>query len=86
LPPKRDAARHQFKERERMWTKSSAVVLVSLFAAQQVTAQQPHPNAQILAQAYDRCMATHAVRLTHTTASDKEIFAQATESCLPLDG
>ncbi|MGZ8346419.1 MAG: hypothetical protein ACXWUP_04815 [Allosphingosinicella sp.] len=69
-----------------MWIKPSAIALLSLFAAQQATAQQAQPDVQMLAQAYDRCMATYAVRLTHTSATDEDIFMQATQSCLSLNG
>jgi hypothetical protein len=61
-----------------------AIMLISLFAVQQATAQQPQPDFQIVAQAYDRCMATYAVRLTRTAATDEDIFLQARQSCLPL--
>ena len=67
-----------------MWIRSSPIVLISLLAVQQATAQQPQPSVQIMAQAYDRCMATYAVRLTHTAAPDADIFMQASEACLPL--
>ena len=67
-----------------MWTKPSAIVLISLFAVQQAIAQQPQPSVQIIAQAYDRCMATYAVRLTRTAATDEDIFMQASQSCLSL--
>ena len=60
-------------------------VLALLFAAQQAAAQEAQPDAMILAQALDRCMATQAVRLTRTAAPDAEIFAQARQSCLPLN-
>ena len=66
----------------RMKLATTALVLVS---AQQAAAQDPQPNAMILAQALDRCMVTHAVRLTRTSASDADIFAQARQSCQPLN-
>lgn len=46
--------------------------------------QPAQPSAEILAQAYDRCMATFAVRLTKTAASDEEIYNQAMQSCATL--
>lgn len=42
------------------------------------------PSAMLLAQAHDRCMATHAVRLTRTAATDEEIYAEALEGCKAL--
>lgn len=68
-----------------MRIKLSATVLVLLLAAQQAAAQDPQPNAMILAQALDRCMATQAVRLTRTASTDANIFAQARQSCLTLN-
>ena len=68
-----------------MRIKLSATALFLLFAAQQAAAQDPQPNAMVLAQALDRCMATQAVRLTRTSATDAEIFAQARQSCLALN-
>ena len=65
--------------------KRSASVLILLLAAQQAAAQQPEPNVMVLAQALDRCMTTHAVRLTHTAATDADIYAQARQSCLSLN-
>jgi hypothetical protein len=67
-----------------MWIKSPVILLVTLVAAQQATAQQPEQDVQTLAQAYDRCMATQAVRLTRTPATDADIFRQATQACLSL--
>ena len=67
-----------------MWIKSSALVLTLPFAMQPAAGQQPLQDVQIVAQAYDRCMATYAVRLTHTAASDQDIFSQASQGCLPL--
>ena len=66
----------------RMKLATTALVLVS---AQQAAAQDPQPNAMILAQALDRCMVTHAVRLTRTATSDADIFTQARQSCLGLN-
>ena len=62
-----------------MWS-----LLVSLLAVQTSAPAADRPNAQVLAQAYDRCMATYAVRLTRTDAADAAIFAQARDSCRPL--
>lgn len=62
------------------------MLMVLLLALQPATAQQPEPNVQILAQAYDRCMATSAVRLTRTAATDQDIFRQASQACLSLGG
>lgn len=69
-----------------MWIKPSATALVLLLATQPATAQPSQPNVQMLAQAYDRCMATYAVRLTRTAAADAEIYSQAKQSCAELDG
>ena len=66
--------------------KPALVALASMLVVQPVTAQQRQQNVQILAQAYDRCMATYAVRLTKTPATDEEIYSQAAASCAPLDG
>jgi hypothetical protein len=65
--------------------KSSALALVLLFVSQHAAAQDSQPSAMVLAQALDRCMATQAVRLTRTTATDPEIFARARQSCLALN-
>lgn len=69
-----------------MWVTRSAVLLASLLTGPQAVAQEPQPDIQIIAQAYDRCMATYAVRSTRTAATDEEIFDQATQSCFALDG
>ena len=74
-----------------MWMKRSASVLILLAAtqpaaAQQATGQNAGPNPMVLAQALDRCMTTQAVRLTHTAATDADIYAQARRSCLSLNG
>ena len=68
-----------------MRMKLSALAFVLLCAAQQAAAQDPQPNAMVLAQALDRCMATQAVRLTRTAAADAEIYAQARQTCLALN-
>ena len=69
-----------------MWVSSPVVFFASLVAAQPAPASSPpsHPDFGIVAQAYDRCMATYAVRLTRTAATDAQIFTEATRSCLPL--
>lgn len=54
---------------------------LALSAATSATSQ---PNVMIVAQAYDRCMATQAVRLTRTIASDDEIFTRAVQTCAAL--
>jgi len=69
-----------------MWIKASATALALLLAMQPAAAQPAQTNLQILAQAYDRCMATYAVRLTRTAATDADIYTQATQSCAELDG
>lgn len=68
-----------------MRIKMLAAALVLLFAGQQAAAQDAQPNAMVLAQAFDRCMATQAVRLTRTAATDAEILAQARQSCQALN-
>ncbi|HVJ02184.1 MAG TPA: hypothetical protein VM662_08380 [Sphingomonas sp.] len=59
----------------------ACVLCVAPALAQQ---QQQQGNIQIIAQALDRCMATYAVRLTRTAASDDDIYGQATTSCKSL--
>lgn len=60
----------------------------ALLAAAPLTAQTPAPSpapqTMLLAQAQDRCMATHAVRLTHTDATDDQIWNSATTGCQAL--
>lgn len=68
-----------------MRLKLAAAAMVLLLGAQQAAAQDPQPNAMILAQALDRCMVTQAVRLTRTSTSDADIFAQARQSCLAVN-
>ena len=68
-----------------MWIRSSVPAMLALLAVQPAAAQQSQPDVQILAQAYDRCMATYAVRLTRTDATDADIFTQATAGCQALD-
>ena len=79
-------ARPQSGKDEWMWIRPSAMSLLLLFSVQPAAAQQPEPNVQIIAQAYDRCMATYAVRLTRTAATDQDIFRQASQGCLSLGG
>ena len=67
-----------------MRVKLSVAVAASLVSVH-ATAQQPQANLQLLAQAYDRCMATYAVRLTRTEATDEQIYSEATQSCRGLD-
>jgi hypothetical protein len=64
---------------------TSVIALVLALSAQSGAAIDSRPNAMILAQALDRCMATHAVRLTRTTTADADILAQARQSCLALN-
>jgi hypothetical protein len=47
---------------------------------------QPTPSVPLLAQAFDRCMATYAVRLTRTLANDDAIYAEAIKGCQEIDG
>lgn len=63
----------------------TAIVVALLASAQPSAPQQSRANPMILAQALDRCMATQAVRLTHTSAADSEIYAQARQSCQGLN-
>jgi hypothetical protein len=58
---------------------------VLLSGAQSLVTPQAQPNPQIIAQALDRCMATYAVRLTKTSASDETIYAEAAQGCSPLN-
>ena len=67
-----------------MQLKSSAIAFCFAICSQNASAQETQPSIQIVAQAYDRCMATYAVRLTRTTAPDEAIYAEATKSCSPL--
>ena len=62
-----------------------APLMISLLMAGQPAAgPETQAGVAILAQSYDRCMATYAVRLTRTDADDDRIFASATEGCRPL--
>jgi hypothetical protein len=70
--------------------KSSLALMASLLGVQPALAQpaigQPaEPKPQMIAQAYDRCMTTYAVRLTKTPATDEDIYAQARQSCSAID-
>jgi len=67
-----------------MQLKAAAIAFSFAICLQNASAQEAQPNIQIIAQAYDRCMATYAVRLTRTTAPDETIYAEATKSCSPL--
>ena len=67
-----------------MSLKSSLVIVACVSVVAPAAAQQPQASVPILAQAYDRCMTTFAVRLTKTAATDEEIFGEAIRSCLPL--
>ncbi len=58
---------------------------ILMAGVQSVAPPQAQQNIQVTAQALDRCMATYAVRLTKTPASDDAIFAEATRSCAPLN-
>lgn len=61
-----------------------AIGLSLAFASPTAAAQQAQPDAFTLAGALDRCMATHAVRLNHSDATDEVIYEQASRSCRPL--
>jgi hypothetical protein len=67
-----------------MGAKLSIIALALVVGVHQASAQQPHAPVQIIAQAYDRCMATSGVRLTKTAATDEDIYTQAIQSCLSL--
>ena len=68
-----------------MGTKAAIVAAAALCAWHGTAAQPVQTNPQVIAQAYDRCMATYAVRLSRTEATDEEIFVQATRGCQSLD-
>jgi len=59
--------------------------LAAALSVQAAAAEQSPPNIMFIAQALDRCMATYAVRLTKTAASDEEIYTVASKGCAPLD-
>jgi hypothetical protein len=63
---------------------NTGLALVLLTSAGIAWGQAPQPDAMTLAQAYDRCMTTYAVRLTRTDVTDDAIFQTATESCREL--
>jgi|GEM_PF-2927905 len=54
-------------------------------AAQAPAAPPPQPSVMTLAQALDTCMATYAVRLSRTDATDEAVFAGAQQGCGPLN-
>jgi len=60
----------------------SILAVLALAAAQPPAS--PQPDAATLAQAVDRCMATYAVRLTRTEATEEAIFAAASQGCRAL--
>jgi len=62
-----------------MWIESAAIAALSLGAP-----PAPAQDVGVVAQAYDRCMTTYAVRLTRTAAIDSDIYAEATRSCASL--
>jgi len=64
------------------------MIAVSLIAAALAaqSAEPAEPGAMVLAQAQDRCMATYAVRLTKTSATDEGIYAEAVSGCKDLNG
>ena len=68
-----------------MGIKTAIAASAALWAWHGAAAQPVQTNPQIIAQAYDRCMATYAVRLTRTEATDEEIFAQAIRGCQSLE-
>lgn len=63
---------------------ASTLAFGLLLWTQPAPTQPAEADAMVLAQALDRCMATQAVRLTHTSAADAAIYAQARQSCSPL--
>ena len=67
-----------------MHFKSLAIAFSFAICLQNASAQEAQPDIQIVAQAYDRCMATYAVRLARTPAPDEAIYGEATKSCSPL--
>ncbi|OYQ31903.1 hypothetical protein CHU93_04080 [Sandarakinorhabdus cyanobacteriorum] len=48
-------------------------------------AQEAPANVPFLAQMLDRCMATHAVRLSKTDMDDAAIYAEAGKGCAAID-
>ena len=59
------------------------MIAIALVAAA-IAAQPAQPSTMMLAQAYDRCMATYAVRLTKTAATDEAIYTEAVAGCKAL--
>ena len=68
-----------------MRTYFGILMLGAVLSAEPAFAQTAQPNAMMLAQANDRCMATYAVRMTKTDATDETIFADATAECKAID-
>ncbi|MDV3457909.1 hypothetical protein RZN05_13015 [Sphingomonas sp. HF-S4] len=70
-----------------MGIEPSLAALIALSGLQQAPAPQAQVqlDPQIIAQAADRCMATHAVRSSRTSTDDEAIYAQARLSCAPLN-
>ncbi len=67
-------------------------LLLGLVLASPVAAQTAAPaaaeapaNVPLLAQMLDRCMATHAVRLSRTDLDDAAIHAQASTGCAAIN-
>jgi len=60
-------------------------LLAALMLATPAAAQTAAPSVLLLAQALDRCMATHAVRLTRTDAADEAIYSEAQRGCQAID-
>lgn len=60
-------------------------LLIAAAAVASQPAQAPEPSAAVLAQALDRCMTTHAVRLTRTSATDDAIYTEAAAGCKALN-
>ncbi|RDV05983.1 hypothetical protein DXH95_00565 [Sphingorhabdus pulchriflava] len=58
---------------------------VVLGSFQVLNAQATQPDVPTLAQALDRCMATYAVKLTKTDATDEAIYTAATEGCKQIE-
>ena len=67
-----------------MW-KRLAILVLGVALSQQAFAQAVQPDAMLLAQAQDRCLATYAVRLTKTDAADEEIYSDAVQGCKELN-
>jgi len=54
-------------------------------AAQSVFAQPTQPDVATLAQAFNRCMTTYAVRLTKTETADEAIYLAAVDGCKQIE-